>query len=93
MKLRNIVGAVCLALGTLTTANAAVIYPDGSWTNENNQPAVGNYILNVTDLGSTFRWQVTVNPWNAEALGLFMDLGNVEIPNSFTTAGKETMRL
>jgi hypothetical protein len=71
----------------MATANAAVIYPVGGWTTNGSQHAVGNYQLTVTDVGSTFKWQVTINPWNAEALGLFMDFGNVEIPNSFVSSG------
>lgn len=61
---------------------AAVIYQD--W-----QPpsSTGNYQLTVTAVGTSFNWQLTVNPWNAEALGLFVDFGDVEIPNTFTTAG------
>jgi hypothetical protein len=63
-------------------ASAAVVYSDFQ-----PQSSTGNYQLTVTDVGTSFNWQLTVNPWNAEALGLFVDFGNVEIPNTFTTAG------
>ena len=39
----------------------------------------GNYIFTVTQGGGFFNYNLTVNPWNAEALGLFIDFGNVDL--------------
>ncbi|MDS4071033.1 MAG: PEP-CTERM sorting domain-containing protein [Candidatus Competibacter sp.] len=58
-------------------AGATVTY--NTWTSNENPN--GNYILTVTDIGTQFNWNLTVNPWNAEALGLFVDLGNADVPD------------
>jgi hypothetical protein len=69
--------AVALMLGLAATpAGATVVY--NSWTS--NETPNGNYILTVTDAGSVFNYSLTVSPWNAEALGLFIDLGDVVMP-------------
>ncbi|MBK7745020.1 MAG: hypothetical protein IPI40_15870 [Betaproteobacteria bacterium] len=69
------VGSLALAAGY---AEATRTY--NTWSS--NVTPNGNYILTITDTGDTnlFNWNLTVNPWNAEALGLFVDLGDVDIP-------------
>jgi hypothetical protein len=62
-------------IGVATPSQATVVY--NSW-NSNESPN-GNYVLNVTKVGNQFNWNLTVSPWNAEALGLFVDLGAVTI--------------
>jgi hypothetical protein len=58
-------------------ANATVTYD--TWTS-NNGANGANYIITVTDTGAVgggvFDFEVTVDPWNAEALGVFFDLGD-----------------
>jgi len=59
-------------------ANAIVF---DSWvTNEGDS---GNYILTITEQSTDgiFDFNLTVNPWNAEALGLFIDLGDYTVPS------------
>lgn len=56
-------------------ASATVIY--NSWTSNDSQ--TGNYILTVKSSGAFFNYNLTVTPWNAEALGLFIDLGAVSV--------------
>jgi hypothetical protein len=56
-------------------ASATVLY--NSWTSNDSQ--TGNYILTIKALGGFFNYNLTVNPWNAEALGLFIDLGAVSV--------------
>lgn len=74
-KKRVFLSALLATLGVFGQAHASVVY--NSWTT--NEGLTGNYILTVTDVGSTFNWNLTINPWNAEALGLFVDLGTAVI--------------
>lgn len=76
-----------LILGTVfactvaPAANATLIFE--TWTT--NEGGTGNYIVTIAENGSFFDIDVTVNPWNAEVLGLFIDLGDLTITdNSFT---------
>lgn len=75
LKKRVLISALLATLGVFGQAQASVVY--NSWTS--NDAATGNYILTVTDVGSTFNWNLTINPWNAEALALFVDLGTAVI--------------
>jgi hypothetical protein len=61
---------------------AAVVY--NTWTS--NAAPNGNYELTITRnaASSTFNYNLTVNPWNAEALGLFIDFGNRDISGPVT---------
>lgn len=65
-------------LGLSTQAHAGLSY--STWTS--NDPLTGNYILNVDHVGSNFVYNLTINPWNAEALGIFIDLGSIAIGSS-----------
>jgi hypothetical protein len=63
-----------------------VIYD--TWTTNGG---TGNYKLTVTDTngpaaGGSLNWSLTINPWTAEALGMFVDFGNFTIPGTFTSA-------
>jgi hypothetical protein len=73
--------------------NAAALY--NSWTT--NEGESGNYILTVTDQGSgSFNFNLTVDPWNAEALGVFVDLGNYNFgaaPPSVTSSSSSPTSL
>lgn len=66
------------ALGLSAQANASLLY--NTWTSDD--AFTGNYILNVTHVDNSFIYNLTVSPWNAEALGIFFDLGNVAVGNS-----------
>lgn len=66
------------AMGLSAQANASLLY--NTWTSDD--AFTGNYILNVEHVGSSFIYNLTVNPWNAEALGIFFDLGNVAAGSS-----------
>lgn len=74
--LRNFLLVAVLGLGT--QAHAGLSY--STWSS--NDPLTGNYILNVDHVGNDFIYNLTINPWNAEALGIFFDLGNVSIASS-----------
>jgi hypothetical protein len=80
-EIAAVVAALALAAGN---ANATRTYQ--VWSS--NEAPNGNYILTITDTGSTnlFNWNLTVNPWNAEALGLFVDLGTATIGAPDTVA-------
>jgi hypothetical protein len=58
-------------------AQGAVVY--NTWSS--NVAPNGNYELTITHnpVSSTFNYNLTVNPWNAEGLGLFIDFGNRDI--------------
>lgn len=66
-----------------TAAGAAVTY--NSWTT--NEGGVGNYNLTLTEIGGDLKFDLTVNPWNAEALGLFLDLGTYNLTGAATLSG------
>ncbi|MFA7664753.1 MAG: PEP-CTERM sorting domain-containing protein [Burkholderiaceae bacterium] len=68
--LTGIVMAVCAQV-----ASAAVVY--NSWTSNEGQS--GNYILTITENAGALDFHLTVDPWNAEALGLFVNLGDVDV--------------
>jgi hypothetical protein len=57
-------------------ANATIIYD--SWLPEDGE--VGNYIVTVTENTVTDQFDIvfTVDPWNAEALAFFVDLGDFD---------------
>ena len=49
-----------------------------TWTT--NEGGSGNYALTVSDQGEgVFDFNLTINPWNAEGLGVFFDLGGVDV--------------
>ena len=68
-----IAGSLALAAGY-----AEAIRTYNTWSS--NESPNGNYILTIAGVGDVFNWNLTVDPWNAEALGLFVDLGDVDIP-------------
>ena len=74
--------ALFATLGGFGQAQAGVVY--NSWAT--NEGLTGNYKLTVTDVGSLFNWNLTIDPWNAEALGLFVDLGTATIGAPGTVA-------
>jgi hypothetical protein len=69
-------------LATLLTAfcaqaaHSAVIY--NTWSS--NEPPDGSYVLTVTEDSGALKFNLTVDPWDAEALGLFVDLGDQTVP-------------
>lgn len=68
-------GALALMLSMASVANATIMY--NTWTT--NDGDSGNYIVTVTENAGVFNVEVTVDPWNAEALGFFIDLGDNDI--------------
>jgi len=74
MKRALLSALACLALPL--TANASIVY--NSWvTNEGDS---GNYILTITDQSDgDYSFELTVDPWNAEALALYVDLGDKDV--------------
>jgi hypothetical protein len=83
--LSTLIGSSVLVAGTsvmmLAPAQAASLNYNTWTTNEGDS---GNYILTVTESQTAgfFDVELTVNPWNAEALGLFIDWGNFTITDS-----------
>ena len=80
---RNLISSALFAIGGLmipTLSGATVVYD--TW--DSNEAPNGNYVLTITQNGSTFDFHLTVSPWNAEVLGLFIDLGNVNLPGAIT---------
>lgn len=76
--LRRIAAAAGICAAS-ATASAAVVFD--TWTsNANGSTPQANLIVTVTQSGGFFNWNLTVNPWNAEALGLFVDFGDVTMP-------------
>lgn len=78
-SLTRLASATLMAVGlglAAAPAGATVVY--SNWIS--NEAPDGNYIFTVTDTGTEFNYSLTVSPWNAEALGLFIDLGDVAMP-------------
>jgi hypothetical protein len=64
-------------LATGLSAQGATITYD-TWTS--NDSSSGNYIFTVDDTtAGKFNYNLTVDPWNAEALGIFLDLGDKDV--------------
>lgn len=78
--LKNKIFNIILLAMMPSLASATVIY--NSWTSNDSQ--TGNYILTINASGGFFNYNLTVNPWNAEALGLFIDLGAVTVGTGAT---------
>jgi hypothetical protein len=81
---RNTFAAAALAFGSVG-AHASIIY--SNWTGD--AAPNGNYILTVSHDSTTskFDYNLTVNPWNAEALALFIDFGNVNLSGPVSITG------
>lgn len=83
MSIKKILITVALFAVMQGTVHATVIFD--TWTT--NEGDTGNYIVSITDNGAgLFDFNVTVNPWNAEALGLFIDLGDATITQTDLTS-------
>jgi hypothetical protein len=83
-KMKSCASAVVAAAFCIlsTTTQATVVY--NTWSS--NEAPNGNYqfTVNHNPIASTFSYNLTVSPWNAEALGIFIDLGNVSISGPVT---------
>ena len=64
-----------IALGLSSASSASIVYD--TW--DTNEGISGNYILSIDQSGGFFNYSLTVDPWNAEALGVFFDLGDVSV--------------
>lgn len=71
---KNIVLTTLLAIPLM--AHSATF---NTWST--NEGISGNYILNIDEQATdgVFNFNLTVNPWNAEALGLFIDFGDFDL--------------
>lgn len=77
-------GAVLVLLLAGFSAQAATITYD-SW--ETNEGFSGSYIFTVNDdIAGQFNYNLTVDPWDAEVLGLFLDLGDTAVGSGTDTA-------
>lgn len=79
--------ATGVVLGYSSLSQAAPILYNQWTTNENKS---GNYILTLTPDGDTIDFEVTVNPWNAEILGIFVDLGDFDFSVAPTLSSVST---
>ena len=79
-EIRELAAALLLLVPGVSPAT--VVFD--TWTS--NDSATGNYIVSITDVGSKFDINVTVSPWNAEVLGLFLDFGNVNVGSASALA-------
>lgn len=74
-----------IALLSSAASNATLIYD--AWTS--NDATSGNYIITVNHNQAAQRFDInfTVNPWNAEGLGLFIDLGDFDLSGPLGLTG------
>jgi hypothetical protein len=82
MKKLNATAALALVLAMPAAANAAVVFD--TWIT--NTGDTGNYILTAELVGDVFEVELTVNPWNAEPLGLFIDFGDADLTDTTVSA-------
>lgn len=77
VKIGSRLAVVAVLLCLSISSHAAVIY--NNWTSNNSQS--GSYVITVAHNVSTSTWDFvfTVDPWDAEGLGLFVDLGNYDL--------------
>lgn len=68
--------ALAAVLTILPGVSVATVIFD-TWSS--NASPNGNHVVTITDVGTQFDVNVTVNPWNAEVLGLFLDFGNADV--------------
>lgn len=74
-KLLKIFSLLVISGIALPTQANVIVFE--SWlTNEGNS---GNYILAIEHSNNEFNFDLRITPWNAEALGLFIDLGDVDL--------------
>jgi len=78
MKRTAIYTALALAFALPAAANAAVVFD--TWTT--NEGDTGNYILTAELVNDVFEVELTVDPWNAEPLGLFIDFGDNDLTDT-----------
>jgi len=72
LKIISLLAVFCVT----QTSQASIIVFDSWTTNEGNS---GHYILSIEHSDNNFNFDLSINPWNAEALGLFVDLGDVDL--------------
>lgn len=77
MQFRSIFKYLAAAglIAAAASSSATVTYD--TWTA--NSTPTANVKLTVTEVGNQFNWSLTIDPWNAEALGLFVDFGDVNL--------------
>jgi len=78
---RFILVAAIVMLAMPGLSGATLIYD--TWVS--NDGVSGNYIVTVDQVGDVFQVEVTVDPWNAEALGIFIDWGDFDLTNTSIT--------
>ncbi len=73
-----------LTILLVSPARAAIVY--SSWYSDTSSlvEAVGNYQLTVEhdEDANKFHYEFTIDPWNAEVLGVFIDLGNFAVDSN-----------
>lgn len=77
--MKSYASAIVVAALAVSSAAASATVTYNTWSS--NELPNGNYQFSVNHnpITHTFSYNLTVNPWNAEALGLFIDLGAVTI--------------
>lgn len=93
MKFNGLMKAVLagVAMVAVTAVQAGEIRYD-TWTS--NENPTGNYILTVSDDNAgRFDFDLTIDPWNVEALGLFVDFGSSQATGSASLSGDSTVSL
>ncbi len=89
MKMKALPLAIASVLGTSLLvspmASQAMVTYD-TWTSVNAPDPGGNYIVTATHDLTNIQWDIvfTVNPWNAEGLGIFIDLGAYNVTSPLT---------
>ncbi|WP_119464455.1 VPLPA-CTERM sorting domain-containing protein [Vibrio sp. PID23_8] len=82
VKTMSVKSAIFLYLGIafISPAQAGIVY--NNWTT--NQGESGSYVFTVEhdQANDLFNYKFTVDPWDAEGLGLFIDFGDHTMPGT-----------
>jgi len=89
MSIKRFLSVIAFIVIFHGSANGGMITFDDWASNENGS---GNYVLNINDdTAGLFSFDLTVTPWNAEALGLFLDLGNNDVTDTVVTGANVSL--
>lgn len=71
---------LCLGIAFISPAQAGIVY--NNWTT--NEGESGSYVFTVEhdQANNLFNYKFTVDPWDAEGLGLFIDFGAQTMPGA-----------
>ncbi len=84
----TIFACICLSLLVINPARAVIIngidyqISYTNWLSNDSETANYQFAIGHDEMSNQFNYLLTVDPWNAEALGLFIDFGDTDLPGN-----------